>query len=165
MEYLRREAAEALLPRGGLTHDSHLGIVAACAAAGRTAGRAASARRDLVDTLTWKSLVLGALRNREVQEMKAFAEDRREEHILEIGRLEAQATLVHHYDSAEQLLRALDKLRSRVAYELQTSGDDGAEAPRWSQTAVGLSPNGQAARPLEYPDGLPPVRRRRSANR
>jgi len=115
-----------------------------------------------METLTWKSLVIGALRNRQVQEARAFAEDRREDHILEMGRLEAQMDLVNHYDGAEDLLRALDKLRSRVAYELQTAGEDGAVAPRWSREAVGISPNGHAPRTLEYPDGLPSARRRRS---
>lgn len=60
-----------------------------------------------METLTCKSLVVGALCSRHVQEMRAFAEDRREEHILEIGRIEAQMDLVNHCDSADDLLRAL----------------------------------------------------------
>ena len=116
-----------------------------------------------METLTWKSLVLGALRNRQVQEARAFAEDRREDHILEMGRLEAQMDLVNHYDAAADLLHALDRLRSRVAYELQTSGEDGAGPPAWSKEAVGIAPNGHLPpRPVEYPDrGRPSVRRRR----
>ena len=113
--------------------------------------------------LTWKSLVLGALRNRQVEEMRAFAEDHREEHLIEIGRLEAQLDVVNRYDSADDLLRALERLRSRVAYELETAGENGATSPRWSREAVGISPNGHAPRALEYPDGLPSARRRRSS--
>jgi len=115
-----------------------------------------------METLTWKSLVLSALRNRQVQEAKAFAEDRREEHIVEMGRIEAQMDLVNHYEAADELLRALDRLRSRVAYELQTTGENGVGPPGWSKEAVGISPNGIPPRPLEYPDsGRAPYRRRR----
>jgi hypothetical protein len=80
-----------------------------------------------------------------------------------MGRIEAQMDLVNHYDGAEDLLRALDKLRSRVAYELQTAGENGADPPAWSKEAVGLAVNGHTPpRPLEYPDGgRPPIRRRR----
>ena len=112
--------------------------------------------------LTWKSLVVGAMRNRQVEEMRAFAEDRREEHLMEIGRLEAQVDLVNRYEAAQDLLHDLERLRSRVAYELQTAGENGAVPPRWSREAVGISPNGHPPRALEYPDGLPPARRRRS---
>jgi len=111
--------------------------------------------------LTWKALVLGAMRNRQVEEMRAFAEEPREEHLTEIGRLEAQIDLVNRYDAAEDLLRALDRLRSRVGYELQTAGENGARPPGWSRQAVGVSPNGHRPRTLEYPDGLPPTRRGR----
>jgi hypothetical protein len=112
--------------------------------------------------LTWKSLVLGALRNRQVEEMRAFAEDHREEHLIEIGRLEAQVDLLNRYEAAEDLLHDLERLRTRVAFELRTAGENGARSPGWSREAVGISPNGHPPRPLEYPDGLPSARRRRS---
>jgi hypothetical protein len=102
------------------------------------------------------------MRNRQVEEMRAFAEDRREEHLMEIGRLEAQVDLLNRYEAAEDLLHDLERLRTRVAFELRTAGENGARPPGWSREAVGISSNGHAPRTLEYPDGLPSARRRRS---
>jgi hypothetical protein len=119
-----------------------------------------------VEKLTWKSLVLAALKNSKVQEAKGFAETGSEEHIDEMARIEAQIALVNQYSDAARLLHALDRLRSRVAYECQAAGGNGVGPPAWSREAVGLSANGKghaaSPRALEYPDaGRPRYRRSR----
>jgi len=112
--------------------------------------------------VTWQTLVLSALRNRQVASAHLFSEDGDQEHLAEIEQMHAISTLVRSYDSAQDLLRDLDMLRNRVQFEFQSDGGRKATGSRWTREAVGIPSNGKVPRALEYPDGVPAGRRRRA---